>query len=96
MGAALGRLMGEALLAADLASERDLGTWALLGAAAVLTGMTRMMMTVAIILVEVAKDAHALPALMIAVAGARLVGDLICHGFDHGMIELENPSTSLP
>ena len=74
-----GSVLGEALLAAGLAAERDRGTYALLGAAAVLTGMTRMTLTIAAILVEAAKDAHSIPALMIAVAGARLVGDRISH-----------------
>lgn len=53
MGAALGRFFGELLVLGGLASDRDRGTFALLGSAASISGITRMTLTIAVILVEV-------------------------------------------
>jgi hypothetical protein len=48
--------------------------------------MTRMTLTVAAILVELSRDAHSLPAIMLASAVARAVADLLSPSFDHGML----------
>ena len=52
LGATLGRILGEALLLGGLVGPADRGTYALIGAAAVLGGVTRMTITLAVILLS--------------------------------------------
>jgi chloride channel 7 len=88
IGAALGRLEATLLLRAGIIHRDYVGHYALVGAAAALGGVTRMTMTIAVILAEVTDDVVTLPACMLALAVARLVGDILSSSFDHGMIEL--------
>ena len=53
MGAMLGRAMGELMFESELIKSTDVGMYALVGAAAVLSGITRMTLTIAVILIEV-------------------------------------------
>jgi len=92
LGAALGRMCGFLLLGVGLIPEQEVGLYALIGAAACLGGVTRMTMTIAVILAEVSDDVAIMPACMLALAVARVVGDCMSPSFDHGMIEL----TDLP
>ena len=87
IGSVLGRLLGELLVLGGMASEQDRGTYALVGAAAVLGGVTRMTITLAVILAEVTDDAHILPATMLTLTVARVIGDTLSHSFDDGMLE---------
>lgn len=88
IGGVFGRLIG-VLLSSDLSSSIDPGMYSLLGAAAVLGGVTRMTLTLAVILVEVTKDVNALLPLMIVLAVAKLTGDLLSPSFDDAMMHLE-------
>ena len=101
-GATLGRLVGLALQEGGVSicsddgshwcteSEWTPGAYALIGAAAVLSGMTRMTLTLAAILVEVVDDMRMMPAIMLALCVAKIVGNAIApESFDEMMIELQ-------
>jgi len=90
LGAMLGRLVGELLEQADMGPGLTPGAFALIGAGAVLSGMTRMTITLAAILTEVAHDVKILPALIVALAIARIVGNRIALAFDEGMMHLQS------
>ena len=68
--------------------QREAGRYALIGAAACLGGVTRMTVTIAVILSEISDDIRMLPVCMLSLAVARVVGNAISESFDHGMIEL--------
>jgi len=74
IGASLGRLIGESMhkLAPDTVEP---GLYALVGATAVLGGITRMTISLTIIMVEVSNDINFLLPIMLAVAVSKLVGD---------------------
>ena len=55
-----------------------------------LGGVTRMTLTLAVILVEVTKDVYAVVPIMITLACAKAVGDLFSPSFDHGMIHFNH------
>ena len=88
LGAALGRVEALMLLDAGVIHEQDVGRYALVGAAATLGGVTRMTVTIAVILAEVTDDVTTLPVCMLALAVARVVGNRCALSFDHGMIEI--------
>ena len=92
VGAALGRLVGQELNGAEGAATSivDAGKFAMLGSAAMLGGVTRMTLTLAVILVEVTKDVYAVVPIMITLACAKAVGDLFSPSFDHGMIHFNH------
>eukprot|EP00962_Isochrysis_galbana_P044670 scaffold17394_cov114-Isochrysis_galbana.AAC.2 len=91
IGGLTGRLFGETLAAAGApgAGGSDFpGMMALVGATAVLGGMTRMTLTIAAILTEITDDVHVLPTIMLALAIAKAVGDRLSPSFDDAMIQL--------
>ena len=88
IGAALGRIGSTLLVRAGHLEANDVSSYALIGAAATLGGVTRMTMTVAVILAEISDDAALMPTCMLALAIARAVGDVLSSSFDHGMIAL--------
>ena len=88
IGALLGRLHAKMLISNGLAEARDAGVYALMGSAAVLGGMTRMTLTLTVILVEVTQDISLLPPLMLALAISRAVGDALTPSFDDVMMWL--------
>lgn len=90
IGAALGRMQAQILVERGYVSSENVGHYALVGAAATLGGVTRMTVTIAVILAEVTDDITTLPVCMLALAVARVVGNKISPSFDHGMIELTN------
>ena len=87
IGAALGRLVGT-ILVDGMGVETDPGWWSLMGAAAVLGGVTRMTLTLAVILTEVTDDAKAMLPMMFVLTAAKIVGDMISPSFDHAMMHL--------
>jgi chloride channel 7 len=89
IGATLGRIVGMTLAANGLIGEWQPGAYALLGAAAVLSGMTRMTLTLAAILVEVADDIRLMPAIMLTLSVANVVAEKLAHGFDEAMMTLQ-------
>ena len=73
-GAAIGRLAGE-LMRLLGASGVDPGLYALVGAAGMLGGVTRMTISLTVILLEVSSDIQLLMPIMIAILCAKAVGD---------------------
>ena len=73
-GSAIGRLAGE-LLRLLGASGVDPGLYALVGAAGMLGGVTRMTISLTVILLEVSSDIQLLMPIMIAILCAKVVGD---------------------
>lgn len=71
----MGRLCGTALVESGLSTNIEPGAYALMGAAAMLAGVTRMTLTLAALLVEVTKDvpvegiSHPLPRSALGVEG---------------------------
>ena len=84
IGAAMGRLLGEVF-----PDDSDPGRFALMGAAAVLCGVTRMTITLAAILVEVTHDVGALLPLMFTLAVSKISADLLAPSFDDGMMHAQ-------
>ena len=92
----MGRLFAEFLTVWGIKDAFNIGTtdsafsgsYALLGAAAVLGGVTRMTLTLAAILIEVTDDAPILLEMMFVLIIAKLTGDYFSHGFDHAMLHL--------
>ena len=89
IGGLLGRLVAQLAFDADYIEGTQRGTFALIGTAAVLGGMTRMTLTLSVILVELTKDVALLPALMFTLAISRAVGDALNHSFDDMMIHIQ-------
>ena len=88
IGAVMGRLIGEGIdNNTNYGGEDfDAGKFALLGAAAVLSGVTRMTLALAVLLVEVTKDIDAMLYIMTTLAVAKMVADLLSPSFDDAMI----------
>lgn len=86
-GAALGRLAGEALNAALLrvgaltgGAQVNVGVYALLGAAAVLGGNTRMVISLAVLVIECTGNYQFALPLMVVLFAARFTGGLFGEG----------------
>ena len=86
IGCGMGRLVGISLTHMGL--DVDPGFYALMGAAAVLGGVTRMTLTLGVILVEVTDDAAGLLPMMFVLAFAKTFGDAFSPSFDHAMMHL--------
>ena len=71
IGAALGRIEAKLLHSGGFVTEENVGRYALVGAAAALGGVTRMTVTIAVILAEVTDDVEVVPVCMLALAVAR-------------------------
>lgn len=81
-GAAFGRLMGHLLHRIDNAhgTFADSGTYALMGAAAVSSGIMRMTISLTVMLLEATGDMQYVLPLMLTVLTARLVGNIFTEG----------------
>jgi len=87
-GAALGRLFGQELLALGVISQKDLGGYALLGAAGLLAGVARITISLSVILMEsVRNQTFALPLFMTTLV-AKLVGSALNEGIYDMLIKL--------
>lgn len=75
LGAAMGRLVGE-LLYKIAPGTVEPGLYALVGASAILGGITRMTISLTVIMVEVSNDINYLLPIMLALAVSKLVGDV--------------------
>lgn len=93
-GAAFGRLVGHLLHRLDHTSGTfaDSGTYALIGAAAVLGGMARMTISLTVILLEATGDMQYVLPLMLAVMAARFTGN----AFNEGLYDIHIHLKKIP
>jgi chloride channel 7 len=89
-GAAYGRLIGHWVNLAFPGHVADSGTYALIGAAALLGGMARMTIAGCVIMLEASGNITYLLPLMVTFAGARYVGNAINEPFYDILIHLKN------
>ena len=76
IGGGIGRLVGECLyLSGGIGLRCDPGVYALIGAAGMLGGVTRMTMSLAVIIVELTNDIDLLLPIMLTIGIAKQVGD---------------------
>jgi chloride channel 7 len=93
-GAAFGRLFGHLLHKLDHTNGTfaDSGTYALMGAAAVLGGMTRTTISLTVMLLEATGDMQYVLPLMLTVMSARFVGNV----FNEGLYDIHIHLKSIP
>jgi chloride channel 7 len=91
-GAAFGRLYGHLLHKLDHTSGTfaDSGTYALMGAASVLGGISRMTISFTVILLEATGDMQYVLPLMLTLMAARFTGNVFNDGLDDIKIRLRN------
>ena len=101
VGASYGRLFGSLMV--WLGFHIDPGVYALIGAASFFGGVTRMTISLSIIMLEITNDLHYLPAIMLTVMTAKWVGDFFTPPIYEGLMELKSaphtcsaPQVSLP
>mmetsp|Transcript_85904 Transcript_85904/g.168043 ORF Transcript_85904/g.168043 Transcript_85904/m.168043 type:complete len:963 (-) Transcript_85904:51-2939(-) len=89
-GASYGRIVGHILNTAFPGHVTDAGTYALIGAAALLGGMSRMTMAGTIIMLEASGNSEYLLPLMLTFAAARYFGNAINHPIYDMFIHLKD------
>ncbi|GAX85776.1 hypothetical protein CEUSTIGMA_g13191.t1 [Chlamydomonas eustigma] len=102
IGAILGRIVG--LATVDIAqglgqtwSVETFGPWtwidpgafALVGAGAFMSGVTRLTLALAVIMIEISSDVHMLLPVLVAIMTAKWVADSLSHSLYHGLLEVK-------
>lgn len=103
MGACIGRFWGlvavriatrAGLTAADFQSEEwawiDPGVFAMVGAGAFMAGVSRLTLSLAVIVMEMTNEVHFLLPLLIAIMVAKWIADALEHALYHSLLELKN------
>ena len=103
MGACIGRFWGlvavriattAGLTAEDLQSEEwawiDPGVFAMVGAGAFMAGVSRLTLSLAVIVMEMTNEVHFLLPLLIAIMVAKWVADALEHALYHSLLEFKN------
>ena len=89
LGIAIVRLAGEEMLSEPFWEWIDPGVMAMLGAVSFFAGVTRLTMSLAIIMLEMTNDIQLLLLFMVTIITAKLVGDYITHPLYHALMELK-------
>eukprot|EP00754_Rhynchopus_humris_P028237 Rhum_TRINITY_DN15140_c6_g1::Rhum_TRINITY_DN15140_c6_g1_i1::g.140491::m.140491 len=94
MGSVVGRAVGVGVHAAvpSLGLEgkwADPGVCALVGAASFFAGVSRLTVSLAVIMVELSGELYALPVMMCGIMVAKVVGDHHCHSLYHSLMHLQ-------
>jgi chloride channel 7 len=88
-GAAFGRFVGLILKMILPVLAIDPGTYAVVGAGAATGGITRMTISLTVIMLEITNDLNYLFPLMLAIICAKWVGDLLSHPLYDSLLELK-------
>merc|ERR550525_387255 len=67
----------------------DPGAFALLGSVSFFAGVTRLTMSLTVIMVEITNDIHQLLLIMITIMVAKWTGDLLSHPLYHSLLEFK-------
>lgn len=78
IGAAYGRLVGHVIVEIAPHANIDPGVFALVGAASFFAGVSRMTISLTIIMLEITNDLQFLPPIMLCVLVAKWIADLFC------------------
>lgn len=95
IGGLYGRMIGKLMVdifgvpSEDFWEWIDPGAMALLGAVSFFGGVTRLTMSLTVIMVEMTNDIQFLLLIMITVLFAKWIGDFITHPFYHALLELK-------
>lgn len=92
IGGILGRLTGIVLCLIVGNSHTDwvdAGAWSLIGAAAFFAGVSRLTVSLTVIMLEITNDVTMLLPIMFAVITARSIGNLLTHSLYHAILELK-------
>eukprot|EP00966_Prymnesium_polylepis_P067704 1572951-Prymnesium_polylepis.1 len=88
MGVMGGRLIGEICAHVGDVDPSLPGLLALIGAASVLAGTTRMGLTLTIILVEMTNEVRLVPWVMVALAISQNISNKLCESIDHILMHI--------
>lgn len=66
-----------------------LGAFALLGSVSFFAGVTRLTISLTVIMVEITNDIHQLLLIMISIMVAKWTGDLLTHPLYHALLEVK-------
>ncbi|CAD5117650.1 DgyrCDS6403 [Dimorphilus gyrociliatus] len=92
IGGLLGRLTGIVLgliVGNSHTDWVDAGAWSLIGAAAFFAGVSRLTVSLTVIMLEITNDVTMLLPIMFAVIMARSTGNLLTHSLYHAILELK-------
>ena len=95
IGALYGRMLGKFMVDIFGVPETaywdwlDPGAMALIGSVSFFGGVTRLTMSLTVIMVEMTNDIQFLLLIMVAVLFAKWIGDFVTHPFYHALIELK-------
>lgn len=90
IGAAYGRFVGLGLVQVIGGSFKDPGIYAILGTAAFMAGLSRLTVSLCVILIEITNDLENLLPIMLVVFIARFIADAITHPMFDSQIEAKH------